>query len=123
MARTNFKNLKVYQLSEGLSDEIWKIVRRWDYFARDTLGKQMLRAADSVGANLAEETGRGSCKDNQRFVRTARGSLYETMHWLRRAYKRDLLTAEQVKKLKPKVDSLAPMLNAYLKSLRNIPDK
>jgi hypothetical protein len=54
MARTNFENLAVYQMSERLADEIWDIVQGWTNFARDTVGKQIVRAADSVGANIAE---------------------------------------------------------------------
>lgn len=60
MPRTNFENLRVYQLSEELADRIWDIVVRWDNFAKDTVGKQVVRSADSVGANLAEGEGRGS---------------------------------------------------------------
>jgi four helix bundle protein len=117
MGRSNFEKLKVYQMAEKLADEIWRVVRKWDYFARDTVGKQMVRAADSIGANIAEGTGRGSFQDNRRFVRTARGSLYETRHWLRRAYVRELLAGEQVDKMKPLIDNLTPMLNSYLKSI------
>ncbi|HXG08912.1 MAG TPA: four helix bundle protein [Gemmataceae bacterium] len=117
MARSNFENLKVYQLAEKLADEIWNIVVRWNPFARDTVGKQIVRAADSVGANIAEGTGRGSFRDNRRFVRVARGSLHETRHWLRRAYNRDLLTSKQVERIKPIIDNLSPMLNGYLKSI------
>jgi four helix bundle protein len=115
--RTNFENLKVYRLSEELADLVWKIAIKWDLFPRDTVGKQLVRAADSVGANIAEGSGRGSHKDNRRFVRTGRGSLYETQHWLRRAYRRDLLTNDQVTDLKQIVENLAPMLNAYLTSI------
>jgi len=120
MARTNFENLQVYQLAEKPADGIWRVVRKWDYFARDTVGKQIVRAADSIGANIAEGTGRGSFRDNRRFVRTARGSLYETRHWLRRAYNRDLLTSAQIEKMKPLIDNLTPMLNSYLKSIGNV---
>ena len=66
-------------------DEIWEIVKNWEYFAKDTLGKQIVRSADSIGANIAEGNGRYNSKDNQRFVKIARGSLYETIHWLRLA--------------------------------------
>lgn len=72
MERTNFENLEVYQLSEQLADEIWKIVLGWNNFARDTIGKQMVRAVDSIGANIAEGAGRGSYQDNRRFVKIAR---------------------------------------------------
>ncbi len=117
MSRTNFENLRVYKLSEELADEIWKIVFRWNVFAKDTVGKQIVRSADSIGANIAEGTGRHNFQDNQRFVKIARGSLNETQHFLRRAFKRDLLTSSDVKKLKPLVDNLAPQLNSYLKSI------
>jgi four helix bundle protein len=60
MAKTNFENLRVYQLSEQLADLVWEIVLGWNAFARDTVGKQLVKAADSVGANIAEGTGRGS---------------------------------------------------------------
>ena len=120
MAKSNFENLKVYQMSEDLADEIWQVVVGWNAFARDTLGGQIVRAADSIGANIAEGSGRGSFKDNRRFIRIARGSLKETQHFLRRAYKRNLLNEKQVKKIKPLVDNLAPMLNAYLKSIGRV---
>jgi four helix bundle protein len=117
MSRTNFENLRVYKLAEQLADDIWKIVLRWDMFARDTVGRQIVRSADSIGANIAEGTGRHSFQDNRRFLKTARGSLNETQNFLRRAFKRNLLTPDDVRKIKPLVDNLAPQLNAYLKSI------
>ena len=117
MAKSNFENLKVYQMSETLADEIWDVVLGWDRFARDTVGSQIVRAADSIGANIAEGSGRGSFQDNRRFIRIARGSLKETQHFLRRAYRRKLLDDNQVNKIKPLVDNLAPMLNGYLRSI------
>ena len=104
-------------MSETLADEIWEIVVSWNNLAKDTLGKQIIRSADSVGANIAEGEGRGTHLDNKRFVRIARGSLQETQHWLRRAYKRNLLTKEQIEKLKPLIENLSPSLNAYLRSI------
>jgi len=116
MATLGFENLEVYRLSETLADGIWKLVLKWERLAQDTVGKQMIRSGDSIGANIAEGTGRGS-GDNRRFVRMARASLYETHHWLRRAYRRELLKPEHTKHLKPLLDELRPRLNAYLKSI------
>jgi len=112
-----FEELRVYQMSEKLSDAVWQIVATWDFFAKDTVGKQLVRAADSIGANIAEGSGRGSYQDNRRFVKIARGSLYETRHFLRRAHKRSLLSAGQTDSLKPILDEFAPALNAYLNSI------
>ena len=89
----------------------------WDDFARATVGRQLVRAADSIGANIAEGAGRGSFQDNRRFIKIARGSLNETRHWLRRAHCRKLLRATETDQLKSSLASLAPMLNAYLKSI------
>jgi four helix bundle protein len=110
MERTNFEKLQVYQRSEKLADSVWNIVITWDSFAKETVGKQIVRAADSIGANISEGSGRGSLQDNRRFVRMARGSLYETIHWLRRSYLRRLLTQPGVKKLRLLVEELAPSL-------------
>ena len=117
MARTNFENLHVYRLAENLGDEVWEIVVQWPVFAKDTVGKQLVRAADSIGANIAEGSGRRAFQDSRRFVRIARGSLNETKHWLRRAFKRRLLKQVEIDKTKTIVDELAPRLNAYLASI------
>ncbi|WP_333165827.1 four helix bundle protein [Microcoleus sp. Pol12B4] len=66
---------------------------------------------------MAEGVGRGSYQDNKRFVKIARGSLYETQHWLRRAYTRNLLTVEQVNIFTAIINDLAPQLNSYLQSI------
>ncbi|MCC5604924.1 four helix bundle protein [Nostoc favosum] len=116
MGRPDFEDLEVYRLSEKLANEIWHIVKQWDNFAKETMGKQIIRSADSVCANIAEGRGRYNYQDNKRFIRIARGSLYETINWLRLAYSRQLLTDEQIAKLKPIINDLPPKLNAYLKS-------
>ena len=117
MATKSFQELRVYKLSERRADEIWKAVNTWESFAKNTIGQQIVRSADSVGANIAEGVGRGSYLDNKRFVKIARGSLYETQHWLRRAYTRNLLTVEQVNIFTAIINDLAPQLNSYLQSI------
>ncbi len=117
MSRTNFENLRIYQLAEQIADQIWTIVDSWNYFAKDTVGKQIVRSADSIGANIAEGVGRWGVQDQKRFIYIARGSVNETRHWLRRAFKRGFLTQEQIESLPPLLDELSPKLNAYAKSL------
>jgi four helix bundle protein len=120
MEKTNFVHLHIYRLSEKLADEIWKIVISWNLFARSTVGVQIVKAADSIGANIAEGSGRGSDPELKRFLRISRGSLYETQHWLRRAHNRGLLSETQIKKLVPIVAELTPRLNKYLSSVGSL---
>jgi len=117
MDKTGFENLRVYCLAEELGDFIWEIVFKWDRLAMDTIGKQLINAADSIGANIAEGTGRGSFADNRRFAKIARGSLFEVKHWLRRAYQRGLLNEHEILKLQKLTKELTPKLSAYINSI------
>ena len=57
------------------------------------MGQQWVDAADSVGANIAEGAGRGTPRDNRRFIRISRGSYNETKYWFQRAVKRNELSS------------------------------
>ncbi|MBK8810319.1 MAG: four helix bundle protein [Acidobacteria bacterium] len=117
MGKTTFEDLEVYQLSEKLADLIWEIVSNWDHFSKGTVGKQLVESCDSISANIAEGCGRFNYKDNGRFIKISRGSLYETKSWLRRAYRRRLLTEADVDRLKPILDELLPKLNAHKRAI------
>jgi len=119
MATESCEKLRVYQVAESLADLVWEIVSQWDPFARDTVGRQLVRAADSIGANIAEGAGRKTYADNKRFVTIARGSLCETRHFLRRAHKRKLLSDSEIEELQRLIGTLPRTLNAYLKSIGN----
>jgi hypothetical protein len=102
MSRTGFENLRVYNLAEEMADLIWEIVIKWGHLSQNTVGKQLINAADSIGANIAEG---------------ARGSLFEVKHWLRRAYKRKLLTVNETDSLQKLIEELTPKLSAYILSI------
>jgi four helix bundle protein len=85
-----FEELAVYQRSAALADEIRDAVHGWNLLDRWSSGIQTIRAADSIGANIAEATGRWSHVDQSRFLFMARGSVHELQHWLARASARDL---------------------------------
>ncbi len=61
-------DLKVYQLSMEIGEQVWSLVMPWDYFAKDTVGKQVVRSADSIAANISEGFGRYSYKDNRPYT-------------------------------------------------------
>lgn len=117
MSSESFEKLDVFRLAEQIADSVCRLVQRWDRLGKATVGAELVRAADSVGANIAEGAGRGSFQDNRRFVRIASRSLNETRDWLRRAHQRQLLKAEDVSRLRPLIRGLGPRLNAYLRSI------
>lgn len=95
MSHNRIDELDVYILAEEISDEIWNIVLTWDFFARDTIGKQICRAADSISANIAEGYGRFHFKENKNFCYYSRGSILEVKSFLRKSRQRNLIVEEQ----------------------------
>jgi four helix bundle protein len=83
--------LVVYRLAAELADDLHGLVVEWPTFERWIVGLQLIRAADSIGANIAEATGRWHDADKRRLLLIARGSAYELEHWLLRARARALL--------------------------------
>ena len=91
MEYLTLEKISSYQKSFDLLNEIWDIVIKWDYFAKDTVGKQFVRSSDSISANIAEGFGRYSKKDKIRFYRISLSSLEESCDWLRKSLARKLI--------------------------------
>ena len=123
MHRTEFENLRVYQLAEEIADIAWKVVGGWEYLAQQTVGIQFIKSADSMGANIAEGSGRGGPAEKKSFAKIARGSLFEVKHWLRRAYKRQLLSDSEVKLFQKLIEELTPKLSAYINAISKKQDE
>lgn len=115
MSYNRIEDLEVYVLSEELSDEIWNIVLTWDFFAKDTVGKQICRAADSISANIAEGYGRFHFKENKNFCYYSRGSILEVKSFIRKSKHRNLITEEQYDALFKKLEVVHIKLNSYIK--------
>jgi len=111
------EDLDIYQISENLSGRIWVICTKWDYFAKDTIGKQLVRAADSVSANLAEGHGRYHFNDRLKYCYYARGSLEETKSWISKAMRRKLIATE-ISEINHALELLPKKLNAYIGSIK-----
>lgn len=95
----NHTDSNAYKLSDSLSDEMWNIVMSWDWFAKRTVGVQIISAFDSIPANITEGFGRHHKKDRQKFYYNARGSAYESLFWTEKAFKRNLIPKTNYEKL------------------------
>ena len=115
MSYHKIEDLAVYMLAEEFSNEIWDIVVRWNFFAKETVGKQICRASDSISANIAEGYGRYHFKENKNFCYYSRGSILEVKSFLRKAKHRSLITEEEYSNLFTKLGIIHAKLNAYIK--------
>jgi four helix bundle protein len=113
--------LNVYKLSMEMAERIWVIVVKWDYFSKDTVGKQLVRAADSIAANLSEGFGRYHFKENTNFCYYSRGSLSETRTWLTKAHNRKLISDEAFELFDNEINNIGIKLNNYIKSIGKTP--
>lgn len=111
------EELKVYNQSMQLGEQVWSIVLEWGYFDKDTIGKQLIRAVDSVAANLSEGFGRYHFKETKHFSDYSRGSLFETKTWLTKARNRNLVKEEKFLSLLSEINQIGKMLNSYIKSI------
>jgi len=114
------EDLQVLKAAETIADSIWKQVAQWDDFAKDVVGKQITRSADSIGANIAESFGRYSFGEKLQFLYYSRGSLFETKYWLNRTLTRGLMDAKEVQEYVGNLTALARQLNAFANGLKTV---
>lgn len=108
---------QVYQLSMEMGEKIWNIVTKWNFFAKDTVGKQLVRAADSIAGNLSEGFGRYHYNESKHFAYYSRGSLYETKTWLTKACDRKLIAENDYNTFTKDIDIIGIKLNNYINSI------
>jgi four helix bundle protein len=109
--------LEIYHLSLKIGEEIWGIVIKWDYFAKDTIGKQIIRSVDSVAANISEGYGRFHFKEEKRFLFYARGSLHETKTFINIAHSRKLISDQGFLEINQQIEILGKKLNSFINSI------
>ena len=114
----DLERFKIIEHADQIGSRIWDLVITWKHFEKDTLGKQMVRAADSISANLSEAYGRFGFADRKRFAYYARGSLCETLNWLDKSSERGLIETETAELLDAEIRALSYRINSYIKHLK-----
>jgi len=111
------EDFQVYNLAMELGEDVYSFVIKWDYFQKDTIGKQLVRSTDSIAANLSEGLGRYHYKERKNFSYYSRGSLFETKTWLNKAKNRNLITEDSFLEIYHKLDVISVKLNNYIKTI------
>ncbi len=113
----HLEDMPLYKASIDLASAIYDAVTPWPFFDKDTLGKQIVRSADSVPSNIAEGYGRFGVGDHRRFLLYARGSIFELRVQLELASRRRLIPPEKAETLRAEVQSVLAQLTAYFRSI------
>lgn len=108
-------DLNSYRIAFSLSNYVWNVVARWDYFSKDTAGKQFVRAVDSISANIAEGFGRYGKKDKIKFYYYSFGSVKEALDWNEKSKIRKLLNEEQYNFIFGELNKLPREINSLIK--------
>ena len=82
------------------------------------LGDQMVRAARSTTANIAEGYGRFHYLDNAKFCSNARGSAYEVLDHLITAHDEELIMNDLFYEGEQLVETAVKLINGYINYLR-----
>ena len=113
------EEFETYNLAMKLGEVVHSEVIKWDYFEKDTIGKQLVRSADSVAANLSEGLGRFHYKERKNFTYYSRGFLFETKTWLTKAFNRKLIEEETFNQLIQEAEIIGIKINNYIKTIGN----
>jgi len=90
-------DIEAYRIAFNLSNYVWELIIKWEYFPRKTVGAQFVEAVDSISANIAEGFGRYHKKDKKKFYRYSYGSLFESLDWNEKSSKSKLLNQKDYK--------------------------
>lgn len=93
-------SLDAYLWSFHLSNYVWDEVIKCEWFAKKTVGVQLVTAVDSISANVAEGFGRYHKKDKIKFYRYSQGSLKECYDWNEKSRKKNLIAEKEYNQLK-----------------------
>lgn len=108
-------DISAYKIAFHLSNYVWRIVVQWDHFSKETVGKQFVRAADSISANLAEGFGRYTKKDKINFYRYSYGSIKESFDWNEKSKVRKLISDSEYNHILEELNKLPREVNKLIK--------
>ena len=112
----SFEKLNVWQEAKKLVVDVYNLLDAFPKFEKYALCDQIRRAVVSVPSNIAEGSGRKSLKEQIHFLEISYGSLMETYNQLLIAIDLTYISEESVENIKPRIDSVAKMINGLSNS-------
>lgn len=112
----SFEKLNFWQEAKKLVVDVYNLLDAFPKFEKYALCDQIRRAVVSVPSNIAEGSGRKSLKEQIHFLEISYGSLMETYNQLLIAIDLTYISEESVENIKPRIDSVAKMINGLSNS-------
>lgn len=112
----DFKDLVVWKLARELRLHVYTLAKKLPPEERFALNTQMRRAAQSIGANIAEGFGRYSYRENIQFCRQARGSAFEIRDHLVTAADAAFITKDEYAEADALAQRVIQSINGYIRS-------
>jgi four helix bundle protein len=109
-----FEQLDAWKMSLELYRGIASAVRRLHGREHRFLAEQIMRAALSVSANIAEGTGRAGIRESKQLLNIAKGSVYEVVSIAHVLRLKALLEAEEFSEIYQLSDRIARMLSGLI---------
>jgi len=107
-------DIDCYKRALNLSNYVWNVVVEWNYFKKNAVGGQFVRAIDSISANIAEGFGRYSKKDKVKFYHYSFGSVKESLDWNQKANIRNMLSEKEYKYILKELKALPKEVNQLI---------
>ena len=118
---SSYRDLEVWRRGMDFAADVYRLTKLMPRTEEYRLTSQVLRAAASVPANIAEGHTRGSRKEYAQFISIARGSLAEAETLLMLAVRADLLRAEAAADTLSRAETLCRQLNVLRRRLISQP--
>ncbi len=116
----SYQDLVAWQLALELSLLVYRLTSGFPSDERFGLTSQLRRASVSIPSNIAEGYGRGRPVDYSRFLRVARGSLFEVETQARIAVELGMLDRDQYEQLQTKSMECGRVLAGLLRSIEGL---
>ena len=113
----SYRDLQVWQKSLAVSIDLYRTTQSFPPDERFGLTAQLRRAGVSVPSNIAEGYGRGSAKEYLRFLKIARGSIFEIETQLLIAVQLEYCSRVQFEELSEKLSESGRILAGLIRSI------
>lgn len=114
----SFRELNCWQEAAALRRSMRVLTNQFPPEEKYRLTDQIIRAARSVTATIAEGFGRYHYQENARFCRIARGSLNELLDHLIVAQEEQYINEQEFNDYSARIDKCINILNGYIRYLQ-----